>query len=409
MNQSTADLIPHLNTPFFLFEEEVLQNEIASLKVALKKYWPNYKIGYSVKTNSFPPLASYLQTQGILAEVVSEDEYQLARRIGYTSSELICNGPIKKRSWIEELLADNILLNIDSHREITYVSEYANQYPDQELHIGLRINLHLETAFPNESNAGSEGSRFGFCAENKELSRVIKRLSNHPNITISGLHLHTSTKTRSVEIYRWLVSQFAKLAKEYDLDQIQYIDIGGGFYGGIPDKPNWEDYLKGISDELRVNNYLPESLTLIIEPGASLLAGCFSYFCEVIDVKQNINQHLVTLNGSRIHIDPLMHKTTYFHKIIRKKREASNSFITDQQQLTGFTCLENDRFFKLCNEPLLEEGDIIEFNKVGAYTLTLAPLFITYYPEVYVRRMNGKIECLRKKWGVDEFLQLSKI
>lgn len=410
MSDLDYNSIEKIETPFFLFEEEPLIKEIKELREAFSTYWNHYEIGYSVKTNSFPPLASYLLKQGIAAEIVSEDEYQLASHIGFPPEKIICNGPIKSHSWVDELLQKKILLNIDSHRELTYIREFAQKNPHKSISVGIRVNLDIEKEFPNESNAGEGGSRFGFCEETKELSSAIKQLKEFPNISISGLHLHVSTKTRRTEIYRWLVQKFTQIVRDYNLASIRYLDIGGGFYGGIPQKPSWNEYIKVIATELKSQGFTPDKVQLIVEPGVSLLAGCFSYYCKVVDIKNTSYHQFVVLDGSRIHIDPLMHKNSYFHEFIHQPVPVVKADTTKSQQLVGFTCLENDRFFQIDSPVKFTEGDYIRFKKVGAYTLTLSPLFISYFPAVYTKNANnGAIECLRDKWGATEFLQLSKI
>ncbi|MEG0948652.1 MAG: diaminopimelate decarboxylase [Bacteroidales bacterium] len=404
------DHISSLQTPFFFFDKSILKQEVKSLENVFSTYWPNYAIGYSVKTNSFPPLACYLKSLGIEAEVVSEDEYNLALTAGYDPKNIICNGPIKSQLWIDQILQTGSLLNIDSKREIDFVIDFSKKNPTKKISIGIRTNLDIESYFPGESNAGEKGSRFGFCYENGALENVINRINEYPNIDIVGLHVHVSTKTRRIEIYRWLVRQFTRIVKQYALKSINYLDIGGSFFGGIPNKPGWREYISGISEELRIYGYSSQNLKLIIEPGVSLLAGCFSYYTRVVDVKQTNRRNLVLLDGSRIHIDPLMHKTAYFYHIERcKKSFQPNLGNIENQDLVGFTCLENDMFFELKNTDPLQEGDIIRFDKVGAYTMTFTPLFISFFPAVYTLQETGEIDCLRPKWGVNEFIQLSKI
>jgi len=399
-----------LKYPCFVFNELAFLQELDSLLLACKTYWNNYVIGYSVKTNSFPPLLKYIKSKGVDVEVVSEDEFDLVSKIGYKSKRIICNGPIKDRSWIFKILDTNSILNIDSKRELKYVCEYAELNTEKNIEVGLRVNFDFESYYPGECVCGSSGSRFGFSVEENELYRAIDILSKVPNVRISGLHLHINTQTRRVEIYKLLVRKFAEIVSTFQLNDVKYLDIGGGFYGGISDKPKWNDYLSAIYEELIAFNYKPENLILVLEPGVSLIAGSFSYLTEVIDVKMTRRQRYVVLNGSRIHIDPLMHKSAYFYSIIKNEdRKGTSLKNVIDQELVGFTCLEKDRFFILKDEPPLQEGDIVQFDKVGAYTMTLSPLFISYFPPVYFRYANGDDECMRKKWTVNEFIQLSEI
>ena len=73
----------------------------------------------------------------------------------------------------------------------------------------------------------------------------------------------------------------------------------------------------------------------------------------------------------------------------------------------GFTCLEYDNIMTLENKQEIKIGDVFRFDKLGAYTITLSPLFISYFPAVYVREEDGILTCVRKKWTANEFVQTS--
>ena len=63
-------------TPYFLLDEPILQRYFDMLTEALKENWPNYRIGYSFKTNSLPWLVNFYKKQGAYAEVVSRVGYR---------------------------------------------------------------------------------------------------------------------------------------------------------------------------------------------------------------------------------------------------------------------------------------------------------------------------------------------
>lgn len=395
----------NINTPYFVLDRKILTDEVNRCNSAITTYWPDTIIAYSIKTNSLPYLAKMLNEQGIYAEVVSEDEYEMVSLCGYKPNHIVCNGPIKSKEFIARLLDDEVMVNIDSHVELLYVISYAKEHPERNFKVGLRVNVDIEKYFPTESKAGEQGSRFGFCMENEELTNAISILNKCPNVSINGLHLHVGTSTRTVEIYKWLAELFSRLVKKYALDKIEYFDIGGGFFGGIPDKPSWNEYISAVAMVLSTNGFMKDSLTLIIEPGVSLLAGAFSYFASVIDVKQTNRSRFVVTDGSRIHIDPFFHKTSYFYEHLSPEGNA----IIDKQIIVGFTCLECDNIMTLEDKPEVKIGDVFRFDKIGAYTITLSPLFISYFPAVYVRENNGTMKCVRKKWTANEFIQLSNI
>lgn len=57
------------------------------------------------------------------------------------------------------------------------------------------------------------------------------------------------------------------------------------------------------------------------------------------------------------------------------------------------------------NFPALEEGDRILYNNVGAYTMTLSPLFIRLFPAVHLRYKEGKYKLLRDQWDAENLIQ----
>ncbi len=397
------NLIMHdnLETPYFLIDEKKLKNNIINLKDALNSYWNNYIIGYSFKTNSLPWLIDYFKDNDFYAEVVSDDEYQLALMVGYNKHKLVYNGPQKSKETFLEAIKNGCIVNVDSQRELYWLNELDN-LNDRKYEVGIRVNFELERYCPEESAMGPEGGRFGFCYENGELKKAIKYISNLNHISLVGLHLHCSTKTRSLNIYRAISKVACEIKRFFALD-LKYVDIGGGFFGGLKDKPQFSDYMEAISSELS-KEFNKENTVLIVEPGTSLVSSPFSFITSVIDVKQITTKNYVVTDGSRINIDPLMNKTRYFFHV--KFKDEIKRQIIETQVIAGFTCMENDRLFILEDHPQLLIGDKVIYDKVGAYTMCLSPLFIKYFPDVYVES-NGYIYKVRERWTAKEYLRIS--
>lgn len=105
-----------MKTPYYLIHKNMLDEGMERLKKALKEYWPNAVIGYSFKTNALPWVLDYMKRHGCYAEVVSEDEYELAEYMGY--EKIVYNGPVKwKDSFLRACRAGHII-NLDAEREI---------------------------------------------------------------------------------------------------------------------------------------------------------------------------------------------------------------------------------------------------------------------------------------------------
>ena len=79
--------------------------------------------------------------------------------------------------------------------------------------------------------------------------------------------------------------------------------------------------------------------------------------------------------------------------------------MTKSQWVTGFTCMEYDRLFEIKDGPALKKGDRIIYDTAGGYTMCLNPLFIHYFPPVWVTKRDEKLFQAREQWDVEEFLQ----
>lgn len=383
-------------TPYYLIHQKELDKNVKNLKVALQQYWDNFIIAYSFKTNFLPWLLSYFNKKGLYAEVVSDDEYNLAKLMKY-DKKIVYNGVAKTKGTFLQALQQGSFVNIETDRELQWLIELECSRMIYE--VGLRVNLDLEAYCPNETVTHKEGGRFGFCYENGELKRAIDFIQSLKNVQLTGLHFHNSTKTRSLNIFRTIAEKACEIKEKYDL-KLSYIDVGGGFFGGIEGKPTFSEYLKVISEQLQ-HSFSKEEVTLILEPGISLVASPIDYVTTVIDVNETNRNRFVTTDGSVGHVNPLRNKELVFYEVNLKDRYRKRH---PYQIVSGYTCMENDRLLKLENYPILEVGDQITYKKAGAYTLALSPLFIKFFPSVYVER-NGQFEKVMEKLTAENFLK----
>ena len=186
----------------------------------------------------------------------------------------------------------------------------------------------------------------------------------------------------------------------FDLD---YIDVGGGFFGGLSTKPQHDEYFS-LMEGILSKCFDKKRTTLIVEPGMAVIGAPVSYVTTVIDVKDTEFNRFVVTDGTRTSIDPLMTKTSYFHTYERQNETEQMS----KQVICGYTCMEHDRLFTAINEPELNVGDKIIYDKVGAYTMCLTPLFIKYFPDVYVEE-NGDLRIVRNAWKPEQYIMNSMI
>lgn len=371
-----------IKTPFYSVDMRKFFDNCTDVMKAFSNAWgENVLFGYSVKTNHDSVLICYAnENLNWLIETVSDSEYEYCNGLGIKKEDMIYNGPYKGEE-LQEAVAGGSYINLDNYDEVVRYCALSEKDTDR---VGVRINFDLENECPMETTAGKSVSRFGIDCNSEEFEAVLKRLEQSGIYKI-GLHMHMSTKTRSLKVFESIAKQVVVLQERYSLS-LSYIDIGGGFFGGqrVQGKPSMDEYADTICSILkkRIN---PKETKLIIEPGASVLATCVSYITKVVNVRDIRGSRIVTLDGSALHINPFLVSRNQPYEIIEK---LENTNKIKEQIVVGCTCMENDRFITAKNEEELKCGDILSFKNAGAYTMAFNSDFIICPPEVVYKRTD---------------------
>ena len=391
-----------IQTPYFVIDEAILQKYYDMLTDSLKQNWNNYLVGYSFKTNSLPWLVSFVIKNGAFAEVVSEDEYSLARYLGFENSEIVYNGPYKGEQSFRDVLLAGGYVNLDSQMELSWLTKLASEYPDRNFEVGVRANFNLEKMCPGETTMGEVSGRFGFCYETGKFAQALSILQKISNVSVVGLHLHSSSKSRSVNIFRSIAKMACQLKEEFNL-KLSYVDLGGGYCGGMEGRPEYPDYFPAVAEELS-KCFSPAETKIIVEPGISLISKCTTFVTSIFDTRDIKGTRYVMTDGSRFNIDATMIKSSHLFHLEKSEEYTAKRPVMNEQIISGFTCMECDRLFTYENQPELVPGDKIIYENVGGYTMSLNPLFIQYFPAVYVRK-DGKLIQVRRKWTPADYVQ----
>lgn len=386
-----------LETPYFLIKEKLLNENIQGFRSALNEIWPNSIIAYSVKTNSLPWILRWMNKHGVYAEVVSDEEFQLAQLSGYSENKIVFNGPIKTEAFLKKAFEKGSIINLDSARELDFIKR---EHPLIDGKVGIRVNVNPHIFSSKDVGYQQDGFRFGFSEENGELKAVIGIIRCIYGDISVGFHMHVNSITRSLDVYRAIAKYVANIIKKYKIKP-SFVDIGGGFFGGVPGKTTPEEYIYGIKSELEQTVDITET-KLIIEPGSAAIASAIELHTAVIDVKDTQYARIVTTDGSRIHIDPLWLKKGFLHTTDSLKP------IHPKQIICGYTCMDHDRIMVLENEPELAIGNRIIYHRVGNYTVTFGGPFIRPFPCVYVDNGN-RIQLIRKMMTMKDYYRMETV
>lgn len=384
-----------LQTPCFILDKDELERSVKGYQDALKSNFKESIVGYSVKTNSVPACMKLAGEMGAYAEVVSHDEYELARLCGFEKNRIVYNGPMKSKETFLDAVEHGAIVNIETKRELEWLKELPS---DGTYKVGLRLNINISHVSPEDADGDNDNSRFGFSDETSEFADAIEYIGGLPNVTLAGLHIHRTAHSRSIRFYKQSIEFACKTIEKYGL-KLDYLDVGGGYFGIFPNKPTYQEYSDAFCDVLTSHGL--QNLCVIVEPGNALVASCFAFLSEVIDVK-HVEKELwfATTDGSRNDLDPFFKKSGYLSEV----HYAQETPVVKEQIVSGCTCLEYDRMFTLSDKPLLSVGDRIYYRNVGAYTMCLSPMFIRYIPNIYLKK-DDEYTLVREKWTAEEHVQ----
>lgn len=388
-----------LATPCFIFDEAEFTRSATLFGDALKSNFKRSIIGYSVKTNSLPYILKKALDLGCYAEVVSHDEYRLARLVGFPIEKIIYNGPMKSKETFLEAITGNAIVNIETKRELEWLKELPS---DGDYGIGIRLNIDINAISPDDTKKENDFSRFGFSDATSEFADALQAISKVDNVKLKCLHIHRMSGTRSVAYYKHLVDYACSIIKKYNLS-VDMIDIGGGYFGIFRNAPTYKDYSDAFKESI-TKNFPNRDFTVIVEPGTAVVASSMSYLSTVIDTKILPGCRIVVTDGTRNDVDPLFTKTDYIKEILSQ----GNAPVSDCPQIIcGSSCIERDHLFTLNGYNNLLVGDMIRYKNVGSYTMCLSPNFINYLPRIYVEEDNGQYRLIRDKWTNKEYTQKS--
>lgn len=372
-----------MNTPCYTIHLDIFEKNCREVMDAFEEAWGGrVEYGYSVKTNHDAGLMKYAHAKlGWFIETVSPDELELAFNLGFDAENIIFNGPCKcsRQDALINAIRGGAYVNLDNLDDVSFVCGHVSDVRDAS-RIGIRVNYNLEAECPGETTAGESVSRFGIDVENKDFARAVDMLRS-AGIEPAGLHMHTSTRSRSAAVFTSLARKAAQLVNDYGL-KLHFVDMGGGYFGGqkVEGKPSMEQYAQVITRELK-KALNPEMTTLILEPGASVIATSVTYETSVLSVRDIRGTKIVTMDGTLLHVNPFMaHRNQPYSTSLIVDYDARP--VEEHQIICGCTCMENDRFADEYSVRRLEPGDVLSFRFAGAYTMAFNSNFIVNPAEV---------------------------
>ncbi|MDL1970097.1 MAG: alanine racemase [Candidatus Desulfofervidaceae bacterium] len=401
-------LIEEFGSPLFVFSEKRLRRKYKEIYNAFATRYPNVQFSWSYKTNYLNAICAILHQEGEIAEVVSEFEYEKARRLGIEGRDIIFNGPYKPSHILEKAIREQAIINIDHFEEIYDLEEIADKL-GQKVKVGIRLNM--------DTGITPQWSRFGFNLETGQALDAVKRIAYSKKLILNGLHCHIGTFILEPRAYAQEVEKMVKFAYQIEDEfgfKIEYLDIGGGFPSQnrlkgiyLPPElavPSIEEFAEAICDtllrSLRPNDF-PE---LILETGRVIVDEA-GYLISTVHAAKRLP------DGTKAYvIDAGVNLlfTSFWYKFnIELDREVQGVF--EPCVIYGPLCMNIDVIDEHTQLPPLPRGTRLIISPVGAYNVTQWMQFISYRPSVVLINSEGKIEVIREAETLEDVVRKEKL
>ena len=387
MNQQLLrEVAQHFATPFYLFDERVLVQTIEHLKAGLG---PNVELCYAMKAN--PLILAAIESEVARIEVCSTGELRICQMAGIPLSKVVLSGVHKDPELIFELVSGE-------EQPLRYTVESAEQYQLLE-RAACEADVRIPLLFRLTS-----GNQFGL--DIKELLRLVEKAVASPYVHCCGIHYFAGTQRTSAKKaqreLRKVDDLLGELALRYpgQLDGLE-LEYGPGLpvsyfeHDAEVARERDDAQLAAVSAAI---GELRNAGTVAVELGRAIAAECGSYVTSVVDAKRNRGYNYAIVDGG-------MHQLAYYDHAMALQQPVCVNLSSPQTNsdelwnVCGSLCTINDILGKQMPLGQLRIGDLLAFDKTGAYCMTEGrSLFLSRdLPRILLVHRDGIISQIRDR------------
>ncbi|MBQ5753834.1 MAG: diaminopimelate decarboxylase [Alistipes sp.] len=367
LSRQVADKLAKYETPFYLYDIELLDQTLESLMSIALKY--GYKIHYAIKANYDARLLQIIRKYGVGIDCASGNEVRCAIEAGFDPKSIVYAGVGKRDKEIRYAIEQNILaINCESIEELNLVNELAAE-AGKVVSIALRVNPDIDPKTNHCIDTGQADSKFGISYE--EILSSVDDIRALKNVDVIGMHIHIGSQIRELHVFEnmcnkvnVIVENLTKLGFE-----IEFVDVGGGL--GInydmPENepiPNFASVFAIIKQHLKVGQR-----EVHFEFGRSIVGQCGELITRVLYNKTTATgRRLVIVDGSMTElIRPALYGS--YHNIENITSEAEQRL---KYTIVGTACESTDVFDENVSLPITKRGDLLTIKSAGAYGMSMA-------------------------------------
>jgi diaminopimelate decarboxylase len=379
-------------TPLYIYQREKIEGQYKKLTNAFKQ--TPTRFFYACKALSNINVLKIIQKLGAGLDTVSINEVQLGLKAGFAPQQILFTPNCVHFSEIEQAKELGVHINIDN---ISILEQFGNTYGDS-YPIMVRLNPHIMAGGNLKISTGHIDSKFGISIHQL---RHIERIVKTTKLNVEGLHMHTGSEIKDVNVFLQGLEIMLDLATHFP--NIKYLDLGSGFkVPYAPDEKATDVDLLGQKMHETLVAFKKETgkeLEIWFEPGKYLVSESGYFIARVNTVKQTPATVFAGIDTGFNHLIRPMFYESYHHIINLSNPKGVERIYT----VVGNLC-ETDTFCwdRVLNE--VREGDYLMFKNAGAYGFEMASSFNSRMRPAEILFSKGKHHVIRKRETLGDLL-----
>lgn len=381
------------STPLYVYDEERIRFQYHKLVHAFHQ--SDVRIFYACKALSNINILRIFQQMGAGIDCVSLNEVQFALRAGFEPKTIIFTPNSVSFEDYREAVSLGVNINIDNLEILQqFGAAYGGSYP-----VVVRINPHILAGGNIKISTGHIDSKFGISID--QVTEIIA-VKKQTGLAIKGLHLHTGSEIKEVEVFLNGLNLLLDLSKQFE--ELTVIDLGGGFK--VPYKPdekgaNIEELGQKLFerlDQFQQTNH--RNFQIWFEPGKFLVSEAGYFLTKANIIKENPTRRFVGVDSGFNHLIRPMFYDAYH--IIENISNTDGPLKT--YNVVGNIC-ETDTFAWDRTLPEVSPGDVLMFKNAGAYGFEMSSRFNSRARPAEVLVSKDETRLIRKRETLDDLIQ----
>jgi len=365
---SLETLADTYGTPLYVYSRRAIESQFQAYATALDHY--PHQVCYAVKANSNLAVLQILSHLGAGFDVVSGGELARVIAAGGNPARVVFSGVGKTAVEIDQALHAGILcFNVESRSELHLIEGRAEALAICAP-ISIRVNPDVDAKTHPYISTGLKENKFGVSTDAALAMYAYAAASPHLNPV--GIDCHIGSQLLDTAPLMAALDRLLQMIDQLTAQGISlsHIDVGGGLgvaYTEADIEPDIAAYIARLTERL-----VDRDLTLILEPGRSIVANAGVLLTRVLHLKSEGERHFALVDAA---MNDLLRPSLYgAWQMIEPVSERSGEVLP--WDIVGPVCETGDFLGK--QRPLCLAGDdLLAVRGAGAYGFTMASNYNT--------------------------------